>query len=266
MILSIHRCLSDSLRTPAPNSFGGYRLQAFASSVIAAVLILLGMPTIAQSACQNVLESAPRWTWSDIWYSYSGSLAGSDVTAGIEAWNARQNKTVISYDASYPDVQASDSTSIGTNLGLIIRYHYGNGGSGGSPQACYLHSGLNCSNICFNSSRLYRVDMRFQPNNIAGAASDWASYFQMSGSAALSHVVKAAAAHEMGHVFGLGEGSGAYNCTDPTIMSVNDIFHCVMWIPNSVCDTNSINSTYSGWTMYNWSTCQYCNLQSNCSN
>jgi hypothetical protein len=266
MIFSIQRCISNVSRRPAPNSVGGYRVHYFASSALASFLILLGLPAIAQAACQNVLESAPRWTWDDLWYSYSGSLNGSDVASGIGAWNSRQSKTVISYDASYPDVQASDSTSIGSNMGLVIRYHYGNGGSGGGPQACYLRSGLNCSHICFNSSRLYRVDMRFQPNNIAGAASDWASYFQMSGPNALSHVVKATAAHEMGHVLGLGEGSGPHNCTDPTIMSVHDVFYCVMWIPNPVCDTNSVNATYSGWTMYNWSSCQLCNLQSSCSN
>ena|GEM_PF-5070985 len=64
---------------------------------------------------------------------------------------------------TYNDVRIWDDNNIGPILGQITVYNYGNGGS-----ACYLHRSTNCSQICFNTSRIYVADVQLNPNNSLG--------------------------------------------------------------------------------------------------
>lgn len=175
----------------------------------------------AFAACPNVAGTGnPRWSFTDVQWTYSGSLSNSAVSGGAASWNSRQSFTNVHAATGYDDIHIVDDSSL-TGLGEAQTYNYGNGGS-----ACYLHKSYSCSSICYNTSRAYYADVRLSNNNIGGAASDWAPVWGITVSAATDLITTMVSAHEIGYFFGLLNWDGAQNCTDPTIMSVNDQFYC----------------------------------------
>lgn len=224
------------------------------------ILCPLSFAPLASGACPNTITpSAPRWSFTTLEWTYTGVLSTSAVSEGAAAWNSRQSFTTIMPAETYNDVRIWDDNNIGPILGQITVYNYGNRGS-----ACYLHRSTNCSQICFNTSRIYVADVQLNPNNIAGAAYDWASYWGISPADAVNRVTKITVSHEFGHFFGLSNWNGAQNCADPTIMSVNDEFYCALTGPTA-CDGSAVATVYSGWTTVG-AACVVCNLSSTCSN
>lgn len=182
--------------------------------------------------------------------------------AGATAWNSRQSFTSVQAGSTYLDLNIFDNNSIGPNLGEATVWNQGNGGS-----PCYLHRSANCSAVCYNTSRIYYTDIKLSNNNIGGAGTDWASTWGLSTQAAIDLVTKMVVSHEVGHVFGLTNWDpGAQNCTDPTIMSVFDMFYCQLSGGPTSCDASNVSTVYSGWSTVSFATCGVCNLSTNCPN
>ena len=238
---------------------GSHRLALCSGFVLPSLVIgLLVMAEAGSAACPNIAGSSPqRWTWTTLEWTYSGGLSTSAIATGASSWNSRQSFTTVQASTGWEDISITDNTSI-TGLGEIQVYNYGNGGS-----ACYLKRSV-CTDICFNTSRIYYADMRLNNNNIGGAAFDWASYWGLSPQAAVDFLVRGVVAHEIGHVFWLENYSGPANCADPTIMSVNDHFNCALSAPTP-CDGNAVAGIYSGWSTVSVNTCGPCTT-TGCSN
>lgn len=231
----------------------------------ASALCCLALPVVAAfGACpNNITPSAPRWSHTGLEWNYMGiGLSNSDVAAGASSWNSRQSFTTIQPTIIYDDINIWDDNNIGTDLANITVFNYQQSGS-----ACYLKQSVNCPGVCFNTSRINFADIRLSPNNIAGAAYGWASNWSLSQSDALSRTVKMVVAHELGHFFGLSNWDpGAANCTDPTIVSVFDIFYCQLFSGPTSCDGSTVGSIYSGWAVYTRA-CGFCSSSSPaCSN
>ncbi len=187
----------------------------------------------------------------------SGGLSTSAIAAGASNWNTRQSFTTVQASTGWNDISISDSSAV-TGLAETQVYNYGNGGS-----ACYLKRSV-CTNICFNTSRVYYADIRMNNNNIGYVATQWASYWGLAGQDAIDFLVKGNVGHEIGHIFWLENYDAPTNCTDPTIMSINDHFYCSLSAPTS-CDGSAVSAIYSGWSTVSVNSCGPCTTTS-CSN
>jgi len=219
--------------------------------------------TLVSAQCPaNSDSSAPHWSFTDIQWTYYGSLSQAAVSSGALTWNARESFTTVAASTVYNDIGIVDDNTLPENLGETLVSNYGQANS-----SCYLRTSSSCNNICFNLSRIDYADVKLSPNNIGGAASGWASHWGLSTSDALNLTIKMTTAHEVGHVFGFKNWDpGAQNCSFPTIMSVYDEFYCQLSSGATSCDGATVAANYIGWTLASRS-CDSCNVgPQTCSN
>jgi hypothetical protein len=217
-----------------------------------ALLLALGLLSgdKASAQCQFTFPiTAARWVFTTLHWTYSGSLPKAAVTQGAAGWNSGQSFTAISEGTFFDDITIVDSNSIGTNQAEIQLYRMDNAHPTDGPNPCAGKQSYSCPSLCFNSAKLWRADMRLSPNNIAGAAYGWAGYWGLSTLDAIARATQIAVAHEIGHFFSLGDVSAPQNCSNPTIMSLNDTFYCKL-TQQTACDNSTVASRYSGVTMY----------------
>jgi hypothetical protein len=214
----------------------------------------------ASAACPTIpllTPSPQRWSFDTLeWNYFGGGLSTSAISAGASTWNTRQSFTWVQASTGWNDIAISDDTGV-TGLAETQSFNHGNGGS-----PCYLKRSV-CG-FCNNTSRIYHSEMRLNNNNIGGAASDWASYWGLTQQQAVDFLVKGVVAHEIGHIFWLNNYNSSQNCTDPTIMSINDLMYCALSAP-TVCDGNAVGNVYSGWSTVSENPCVECTSTS-CSN
>lgn len=217
------------------------------------VLLCCAVTAPVRGACRSTAATSPqRWSFTTMEWTYSGTFSTTGIAGAASAWNAKQSFSTIQSSTFWNDIGITDSSAV-TGLAESQTYNYGNGSS-----PCYLKRSSSCSSICFNTSRVYFADIRLNPSNIAGAASDWGY--------TVNNVVQGVISHEIGHIFWLDHPSDmTTNCTDPTIMSVNDHFYCALTGPTA-CDGSEVGSVYLGWNTVSNSTCGTCNLNTSCSN
>ncbi len=198
-----------------------------------------------------------RWVFTTLNWTYSGTgLPKSAVSQGANGWNSGQSFTSISESTFFDDIHIVDSNSIGTNQAEIQLYRSDNG------NPCNGKRSYGCPTLCFNSSKLWRADVRLSPNNIAGAAYGWGGYWGLGTLDAIARATRIAVAHEFGHFFSMGEVSAPQNCSNPTIMSLNDEFYCSL-TQQTACDSAMVSTRYSGVTTYP-SSCYQCDAGTTC--
>jgi hypothetical protein len=164
----------------------------------------------ASAECPTLTSGSPaRWTWTTLEWTYSGGLSTTAISQAASAWNSGQSFTTVQSSTGFLDIVISDSTAVpGTAEIEVFNY------SAGTPQSpCYLKRSVNCSSICFNTSRIYRAEMRLNNDNIGGAGSDWASTWNLSTQDAIDRVTKWAVGHEIGHFFGLINEDSVHGCS-----------------------------------------------------
>ena len=231
--------------------------------LIALAFLALGTTT-ASAQCPSLPMASPqRWTYNTLQWTYSGGLSTVGIAAAAAGWNSpSQTFTTVQAATTFDDFHISDDASV-FGLGEIDIFTFSNAGPGQTPHACYLKPSLSCGGICFNNTRIQRATVKMNNNNIGGAASNWAPIWGVTFTTAVNTIVQKTISHELGHFFWLEEISAAANCTNPTIMSINDGFYCAISNPTA-CDTSAVAGIYSGWSTVS-STCQTCNLGGSCS-
>jgi hypothetical protein len=127
----------------------------------------------AWAACKTIpISGSNRWSFNDVYWTYSGGLPKTAVVQGAASWNSpTQSITAISEGTMFDDIHIVDSNMTGTDLARMIIYPYGYSG-GASP--CYQKRSYSCPTFCFGSGKIWKADMLLNNNNIGGAAWGWA--------------------------------------------------------------------------------------------
>jgi hypothetical protein len=165
------------------------------------------------------------------------------IRSAAADWNSYVGYiTSIGSYTEYDDVQISDDNSIDPFLGFTSVY--------GQDQdsGCYLT--LNaCDNYCQNSGVMFYTTVKLNFDGPSGGINGTASAWTLG----VNQVVEKVMSHEFGHVFDLGDDSGPYSCTSPTIMNNAAPYFCAFSGPQA-CDVSQMVSDYSGWSVYSFCT------------
>jgi len=191
-------------------------------------------------------SSSPRLYWDEtVWHYASYTYTISDLSTGYTNWDGLVT-TFANGPLSDAWIEVIDDSGI-SGRGATQVWDYANGGPGGGPAACYDHPAEYCSGLCADAAKVYYAVTLLNPDNISGQND-------------LNFVVS----HEAGHVFGLDDFDTYVDCANPTVMSVNDELYCQIYVPQ-YCDLNALGGFYSGWTIWNQSTCSlYYDTSTNC--
>jgi len=120
-----------------------------------------------QVALINYPGNPPRFYFDTTYWYYGGSMASTGIAAAASAWNGTGNGITLTNDSTgtLQTVDFYDDSSIAPLLGTDLTYNFDNGGS-----SCYDHSGVNCSGLCANSSKMYYSSIAFNPSGISSTA------------------------------------------------------------------------------------------------